>query len=248
MIVIAHRGANREALENSYSAFDLALESGAQRIEIDLQIAADGGIFINHDDSLLRTTGMSQKISQLSSGEIRHLKLRNGEPIPSLEDVLERYLGRLELNLEIKGNRPEIAHIAAKQVMQTQKQDQIIFSCFDPLPLEVLRDHYGELRRACLWGGHYLPSIYWGLLAPQNFMQHIRTRIFHPLVDLLNDNLIDQAKQRDWIIYPWATMHGKEDKEREVLWQKLLDWKVDGFCTNYPREMNLWLAGKHLQA
>ncbi len=106
--------------------------------------------------------------------------------------------------------------------------------------MAVLRDHYSQLKRACLWGAHYLPSRYWGLMSPLAFMQYSRSHIFHPLADFVDENLMDQAKSRGWTVYPWAFLKGKEDDDKEVMWQTLKDLQVDGFCTNYPREFSQW--------
>ncbi len=57
MLVIAHRGANKEALENSWTAFAKAIDAGATRIELDVQLSRDGHAVIMHDDHMLRTTG-----------------------------------------------------------------------------------------------------------------------------------------------------------------------------------------------
>ena len=57
MIVIAHRGASGHAPEHTFAAWDLALEMGADYIEQDLQMSADGVLVVLHDDTLDRTTG-----------------------------------------------------------------------------------------------------------------------------------------------------------------------------------------------
>ena len=55
MLVIAHRGASQEAIENSFEAFELAVESGAKRIELDVQLTADQELIVMHDDTITRT-------------------------------------------------------------------------------------------------------------------------------------------------------------------------------------------------
>ena len=63
MLVIAHRGNNREAPENSREAFQKSVSCGAHRIELDLQWTRDQKIVVFHDDNLKSLTGKKQKIS-----------------------------------------------------------------------------------------------------------------------------------------------------------------------------------------
>ena len=58
MIVVGHRGAPHEKVENSWSGFDLTVSNkGVQRIETDIQVSKDGVCFIIHDENLKRLTG-----------------------------------------------------------------------------------------------------------------------------------------------------------------------------------------------
>ena len=52
---IGHRGASAYAPEHTFAAYDLALEQGADYIEIDLQMTADGVLVALHDKTLNRT-------------------------------------------------------------------------------------------------------------------------------------------------------------------------------------------------
>src|SRR5690606_24252570 len=57
VLVIAHRGASAYAPEHTTAAYDLALAAGADYIEQDLQLTADGELIVLHDETLERTTG-----------------------------------------------------------------------------------------------------------------------------------------------------------------------------------------------
>lgn len=94
--ISAHRGASREAPENTLSAFSKAIEAGADFIELDLRTTSDGRQVCLHDASLKRTTGVDSllrdmsfnKISQLPAG-FRFGPQYAGEKIPSLEEVCQ---------------------------------------------------------------------------------------------------------------------------------------------------------------
>ncbi|MCX6126313.1 MAG: glycerophosphodiester phosphodiesterase [Proteobacteria bacterium] len=69
MQVIAHRGNNKESLENSFDAYEKAVECGAVRIELDVQLTRDGHAVINHDNHLLHTTGKDLYCSHLDRSD-----------------------------------------------------------------------------------------------------------------------------------------------------------------------------------
>ena len=63
-ILIAHRGASYDAPENTFEAFDLALENGFENVETDVQLTSDGCAVLIHDDRLDRTTDGSGQIGR----------------------------------------------------------------------------------------------------------------------------------------------------------------------------------------
>ena len=72
-LVIAHRGASKDAPENTLAAFSLAWEQGADAIECDIRLSQDRRIMVIHDQSTLRTTGVDLIIPRHSAGELRSL-------------------------------------------------------------------------------------------------------------------------------------------------------------------------------
>ena len=68
-IIMAHRGASGYELENSYAAFNKAIELGAPMIETDVQETADGILILMHDSKIKRTTFGKGKIQNLSIQE-----------------------------------------------------------------------------------------------------------------------------------------------------------------------------------
>lgn len=240
MLVIAHRGANREAVENSWDAFEKAIAGGATRIELDVQLSRDGHAVVMHDDSLVRTTGVDARISALTRAELARLRLTNGEPLPFLDEVVERLLPRVELNIEIKGASEALAKVVAGLVAHHPRREGIIVSCFQQEPLVWLRRHAPEVRRACLWGMDTFQWPFFATLAPQVFLEKAGTDVLHPQVDLVTPNLMDQAEARRWSVYAWVPMAG-EEHDREGLWAVLKTFGLHGLCTNYPRQLRSWL-------
>jgi glycerophosphoryl diester phosphodiesterase len=72
-LILAHRGASAEAPENTLAAFDLALRQGADGIELDVRLSADGVPVVIHDARLERTTSGTGRVDALSARELRRL-------------------------------------------------------------------------------------------------------------------------------------------------------------------------------
>jgi glycerophosphoryl diester phosphodiesterase len=110
--VVAHRGIWRAAPENSLAAIEQAISAGYDVVEIDICRTADGGLFLLHDETLERMTGLDQRPEALTSAELADLRLRNRdggkdnsvtlERLPSLADVFELTRGRIFLHLDVK--------------------------------------------------------------------------------------------------------------------------------------------------
>jgi glycerophosphoryl diester phosphodiesterase len=245
MKVIAHRGNNKESLENSYAAFNLAVSCGAVRIELDVQMTKDGHGVINHDDHLIHTTGKNLFCSQLDKKDFSKIKLLNGEAVPFLDDVIEQFLPKIELNLEIKGNGIEPSKKIIQLLEKNTHRDKVIVSSFCLDPLLYIKNNAPDIQRACLVGDDALPWPFFSHLSPLNFMNDVAATIIHPRFDMIGESFMDQARSRGWQVYTWATMIG-EDIARESVWTVLSSLGVDGHCTNYPRELILWLKESNL--
>jgi glycerophosphoryl diester phosphodiesterase len=103
---IAHRGASAYTPENTLAAIGKAAELGADAVELDVHISADGVPVIIHDANLSRTTNGTGPVSQYNLSQLKKLDAGNGETIPTLEEAIaccrEHQLG---LYLELKTGR-----------------------------------------------------------------------------------------------------------------------------------------------
>jgi len=71
--IVAHRGASVEAPENTLASVDLAWQLGADAVEIDVRLSADGHLVVMHDETLLRTAGIDRRISEMTLSRLRSL-------------------------------------------------------------------------------------------------------------------------------------------------------------------------------
>ena len=119
MLVIGHRGASGYAPEHTLASYDLALALGADYLEQDLQMTSDGVLVVLHDDTLDRTTGGVQRgrvidhtLAQVRACDVgswfnerrpEHARPEYaGQRIPTLDEVLARYVDRAPFYIETK--------------------------------------------------------------------------------------------------------------------------------------------------
>ena len=97
--IIGHRGAKHERLENSLEGFQHVLTLGIDAVELDIREHAQR-LWVFHDRHLERLTGKPGLFAD--QPEPAAIKLRNGEAVPDLQQVLDLYWGKMPVNIEIK--------------------------------------------------------------------------------------------------------------------------------------------------
>ena len=128
---LAHRGASALAPENSLEAFRIAVEAGADGLELDVHMTRDGHVVVIHDPTVERTTSGKGAISEMTIDELRALDAGygfspdggrtrpyrgRGVRVPTLEEVLEEFPG-VAVNIDIKAAYPGV-EAAVLQVLR----------------------------------------------------------------------------------------------------------------------------------
>jgi glycerophosphoryl diester phosphodiesterase len=108
MQVIGHRGASAEAPENTIASFRAAIGAGADGIECDVRLSADGAPVIIHDATTERLGPGGAEVRDLTLAQLKSLDASGGGAafagarIPALAEVLDAVAGRCILVLEFK--------------------------------------------------------------------------------------------------------------------------------------------------
>ncbi|HSE15215.1 MAG TPA: glycerophosphodiester phosphodiesterase [Candidatus Deferrimicrobium sp.] len=147
-IFVAHRGASDRALENSPAAFALAVSDGADMIEFDVRLSADGVPVVFHDDRTGRTAREKLAVARTAASRLRSVRLKNGEKLPFLADVLEIVGGKVPINIESKAKGGIAA--AAKALSAAGYRGELLLS--------------SGLRGECLAARDLLPRMPCGLV------------------------------------------------------------------------------------
>jgi glycerophosphoryl diester phosphodiesterase len=109
VLVIAHRGASAVAPENTLAAFRLAVEQGADFVELDVQESADGEVLVIHDADLMKVGGSPLKVWETAAATLRSIDVGShkgaryaGERVPTLAEALTVLKGRSKVIIELK--------------------------------------------------------------------------------------------------------------------------------------------------
>ena len=142
-IVIAHRGSSADAPENTFSAFDRAVSSGADMIELDIRMTLDEKLIVHHDRTFHRIAGKRASASETLYSSIQSLDVGSwfssgfaGEKIPLLEGVFHQIPSSFPLNVEVKTDgdtrrRSLLIQRLADVLRRCKCQNRVIVSSFD---------------------------------------------------------------------------------------------------------------------
>ncbi len=153
--ITAHRGGAWKAPENTISALQYTIDSGADYAEVDVQETKDGELILLHDDSLKRTAGVKKnvwdmtlkQIEKLDAGASFHKKFR-GEKIPEFTEVLKFCKGRLDLNIEIKynGKNKGIVNKVVRAIKENHFEDHCVVTSMNYQFLKQIKKIAPEIR------------------------------------------------------------------------------------------------------
>jgi glycerophosphoryl diester phosphodiesterase len=216
-LVIAHRGASGYEYENSRAAFRAAKARGADAIELDIHAAADGVLFVHHDEVV---TGVH--ITRSTAAQVRALRLPNGESVPALEDALAVIDPALQVFIEVKSLPPEFDErllAAVESGGGGAGGARFAVHAFDHRIVRRL-----GLARPALTRGVLLASY---PLRPLEALQDTGATVLWEEQSLIDAALVDELHGAGYRVYAW-TVNDPEDMRR------LLALRVDGLCTNVP--------------
>ena len=135
-IAFAHRGGAAHAPENSWTAFEHAVELGYAYLETDARATADGMLMAFHDRTLDRVTGASGPIGALPYREVKALRVAGSEPIPRIEDLLGTWPD-IRFNIDLK-DEPGIS-LLADVLRRTGAWDRVCVTSFSGSRLRAAR-------------------------------------------------------------------------------------------------------------
>lgn len=155
--------------ENSLAAFRAAIAQGADGIEMDSELTADGQLVLMHDDTVDRTTECRGCVSSLSFDAIRRCRLLdgNGQPTdqvpPTLDEVFALQPSKILVNVELKvfgdncrtpGHGPvDLANAMVRTLRRLNVERRTIVQSFDAEALASVKAQAPDIYTAFLVSG-----------------------------------------------------------------------------------------------
>ena len=220
--IIAHRGASAYAPENTIAAFQLALDQGADGIELDVMLSKDNHLVVIHDGAVDRTTDGQGLVRDMTLEELKSLDAGQGQAVPTLEEVFEQFGGRFLINIELKNYASIFDSLpieTAKLVKKYQIGENVLISSFNPFNLP--RFHAK------------MPKVDLGLLTNPKSSKNWIWRLFeydalHPYFSDVDAVLVASLHRRNREVNVWTV-----DDPQEI--RRLAALEVDSIITNDPK-------------
>jgi glycerophosphoryl diester phosphodiesterase len=222
--VIAHRGASGYEYENSRAAFRRAVVLDADGVELDVHATCDGGLVVHHDAEI----DGAGAIGGLTLADARQIRLRNGETLPLLSEVLE-IVGDRDVWVEIK-SLPERYDAALLQVLDRGPAPQrYAVHSFDHGTIGRLGTLRRPLRRGILLS-EVSPD-------PVATMRAVGASTLWQEWKQIDRDLVRRLHEAGLAIIAW-TVNEIPDLER------MARLGVDGLCGNYPDRIRVAIASR----
>jgi glycerophosphoryl diester phosphodiesterase len=214
------------------SAFRLALEQGAEGLELDVQMSQDGRLMVIHDETLQRTTDGEGLVVSHTYDQLRRLNAKytftkmDFEPIPTLDEVLEwASHSQLEVNIELKNgiiSYESMEREVARLVKHYAMEQRVVISSFNHYSLQKMHQFAPELKTAILYTA--------GLVDPWNYAVSIGTHGLHPLFYSVRPEIVAGAHAAGLAVRPYTV-------DDPVMMRKLISASCDAVITNKPALM-----------
>ncbi len=239
LMVIAHRGASSYAPENTFAAFDLAVQMGARQLELDVHLSSDDHIVVIHDDTVDRTSNAKGSVNSYTLNELKALDVGrwfgaqfSGEQIPLLDEVLNRYKGKVHFHIEIKGGSAELSKRTADLIREHEMEDEVTITSFKKERLEAIRSYAPELSTA------WLVAIVTSSVIAQ--ARDLEVNQLCPLANLVTAKLVERLHGEGFVVRAWGV-------KNEKLMHKVVQAGVDGMTVNFPDKLITYMNEHNLK-
>lgn len=259
-----HRGSRGTHPENTLRAFEEALLAGADFLELDLVLSADGVPIVTHDpvisfdlclDQNLKPIARQVPIGNLKLTEIKTFQCgsiphpmftdqQKGSPtsLLTLDEFLQWFSTQktsgVFINLETKMKAPQ----GTKKPSPKKFVDAIIsrlkkYKMSDKTLLQSF--DFRTLKEVRKRDPHFKISMLFEKQEPFcQKAQTMRADIISPEFSLVSKKEIEACHQMGIEVHPWTL-------NEQAKWEQAIQWKVDGIITDYPRKLKVFIEENH---
>jgi glycerophosphoryl diester phosphodiesterase len=236
--VAAHRGNRAAAPENTMAAFESALRSEFEFVELDVQLTADGVPVLMHDDTVDRTTNGTGAVADFTLDELRALDAGSwygpefaGVQVPVLDEFLDALASsRKKAIMELKGYwAPEGIRTVLDAMYLRGVQNRVIFGSFNLTTVAHLARTAPAIPRVII--RRDLPE------DPVALVRHYDAiAVLTTPASLENDaGVVDRMHAAGYGVLLYTL-------NSEKRWSEALAYGVDGIVTDRPSKLDGWIA------
>jgi glycerophosphoryl diester phosphodiesterase len=240
--IVGHKGAAGYAPENTLASIQIAMDLGADMIEIDVHYTKDGEVVVFHDETLERTTNGTGNVHEKTLAELKELDAGSwkspafeGEKIPTLGEVIDLIHGKMGCIIDIKtkghGYYDGFAERIVEIIDDRDAMSWCIIQSYDEQYLEHAyeKDSTIEIKKIMMGEDEaHLLSFY---INAKSFTDHRNKHEFfstlNPHFKSLSQRRIFRFHARGYKVYTYVV-----NERSDIL--KMLNMGVDGIITDYP--------------
>ncbi|WP_195892865.1 glycerophosphodiester phosphodiesterase family protein [Bacillus massiliigorillae] len=221
--IVAHRAGALFAPENTISALEQSIESGADYAEVDVQQTKDGQLILLHDTNFQRTTGVNRNVWDVTLKQTRSYDAGmdnrfQGEKIPTLEQAVSFSKNKIKLMIELKSNGREhdLVGRTLKIIEKYNFENQCIIASMNHGLLEQVKRKNPNIQTA------YISAIAYG-----DFESLHSADIYSIETTFISRELIKRLESIGKPLYVW-TVNEEEDM------RKVAEKPIKGIITDNP--------------
>lgn len=237
-VVLAHRGfdcrGSDGGIENTFEAFQAAVDLGAQCLETDVHATSDGVVLAFHDDVLDRVSTGSGALRDRTFAELADIRV-SGQPLCRLDHLLASFPD-VRFNIDVK-SKDVIAPLVKVLVEAERRQpgtirriclasfsDRRLRSTLRRLPGHVVSSA-GTLRTGLFWLGSRRRGLDWISRAAAQGVDALQVPIRHAGVNILDRRFVSTAHRHGVVVHVWTVNDATTMRE-------MLQLGVDGIVTD----------------
>jgi glycerophosphoryl diester phosphodiesterase len=245
-MIVAHRGASRDAPENTVPAFRLAWQQGADAIEGDFHLTRDGHIVCIHDKDTKKVAGRKLAVSRSTLGELRRLdvgahrgKKFRGTVIPTIAEVFSTIPEGKKIYIEIKCGVEIIPALLEELKRSGLEREQVVVICFDKKVLQKFKAKAPQYKVSWLCSvkgnrsGKKRPSLNEVLTT----LKQINADGFSSSKDAVDEAFVKGVMEKGYEYHVWTVDDVKTAR-------RFMKWGALSVTTNVPGYMRRNLVGQ----
>lgn len=226
--VAAHRGDGYHSPENSMSGIQSAIEKGVDTVEVDVAMTKDGVIVLSHDDDLMRTAGIPDKIEDLTYDELSQVDIGHlfdqaftGEQVPTLAEVLA-LTTETETQVIIDVKVDKDLEIYAERILD-------LIDTFDAEALSLVQSFNNGFLKVVRQMNEDIQIGQILYLSAGN-LNLLDVDFYNIRQTMLTEGFIEHAKKANRDVWVWTVNDPRHIKE-------VLKYDIDGIVTDYPERV-----------